>query len=51
MKALGPIGMVRFVQSFDGNRGLHEGMLSMVPESMDEIFKKIKEKRAKVSVR
>jgi hypothetical protein len=29
--ALGPIGMVKFIQSFDlRERGLHEGTLSMV---------------------
>ena len=51
-KALGPIGMVRFVQSFDLGRGDYTKERSQwLPESLDEIFKDIKEKRTKVSAR
>ncbi|HIH45041.1 MAG TPA: hypothetical protein HA257_08225, partial [Candidatus Methanoperedenaceae archaeon] len=46
-KALGPIEMVRFVQSFDLGRGDYTKERSQwLPESMDEILKGIKEKRA-----
>lgn len=51
-KNLGPIGMVRFVQSFDLGRGDYTKERSKwLPESLDEIFKEIKEKRTKVSSR
>ena len=51
-KALGPIGMVRFVQSFDLGRGDYTKERSQwLSESLDEIFKDIKEKRTKVSAR
>ncbi len=49
-KTLGPIGMVRFVQSFDLGRGDYTKERSQwLPGSLDEIFKEIKEKRTKVS--
>ena len=48
-KALGPIGMVRFVQSFDLGRGDYTKERSKwLSESLDDIFKEIKEKRTKV---
>lgn len=48
-KALGPIGMVRFIQSFDLGRGDYTKERSQwLSESLDEIFKEIK--RTKVSV-
>lgn len=51
-KNLGPIGMVRFVQSFDLGRGDYTKERSQwLSESLDEIFKEIKEKRTKVSAR
>jgi hypothetical protein len=51
-KALGPIGMVRFVQSFDMGKGDYTKERSQwLSGSLDEIFKEIKEKRTKVSVR
>ncbi len=51
-KNLGPIGMVRFVQSFDLGRGDYTKERSQwLPESLGEIFKEIKEKRTKVSAR
>ncbi len=51
-KNLGPIGMVRFVQSFDLGRGDYTKESSQwLPESLDEIFKDTKEKRTKVSAR
>ncbi len=50
-KALGPIGMVRFVQSFDLGRGDYTKERSLwLSESLDKISKEIKEKRIKVSV-
>ena len=51
-KNMGPIGMVRFVQSFDLGRGDYTKERSQwLSESLDEIFKDIKEKRTKVSAR
>ncbi len=51
-KNLGPIEMVRFVQSFDLGRGDYTKERSQwLSESLDEIFKEIKEKRTKVSAR
>jgi len=50
-KALGPIGMVRFVQSFDLGRGDYTKERSQwLSESLDDIFKEIKEKRTKISI-
>lgn len=43
-KAMGPIGMVRFVQSFDLGRGDYTKERSQwLSESLDEIFKEIKQ--------
>ena len=51
-KNMGPIGMVRFVQSFDLGRGDYTKERSQwLSESLDEIFKEIKEKRTKISIR
>lgn len=51
-KNLGPIGMVRFVQSFDLGSGDYTKERSQwLSENLDEIFKEIKEKRSKVSAR
>lgn len=45
-KVLGPIGMVRFVQSFDlGRRDYTKERSQWLSESLDDIFKEIKEKR------
>lgn len=49
-KSLGPIGMVRFIQSFDLGRGDYTKERSQwISESLDEIYKEIKKKRTKVS--
>ena len=51
-KNLGPLGMVRFIHSFDLGRGDYTKERSQwLPESLDEIFKDIKEKRTKLSAR
>jgi hypothetical protein len=50
-KALGPIGMVRFVQSFDLGRGDYTKERSQwLSESLEDIFKGIKENRTKASI-
>ncbi|MFZ3166146.1 MAG: hypothetical protein WA130_00935 [Candidatus Methanoperedens sp.] len=48
-KSLGPIEMVRFIQSFDMGRGDYTKERSQwISENLDEIFKEIKEKRTSV---
>jgi hypothetical protein len=48
-KSLGPIGMVRFIQSFDLGRGDYTKERSQwISESLDDIFKEIKKKRTRV---
>ncbi|MCZ7382749.1 MAG: hypothetical protein O8C64_14420 [Candidatus Methanoperedens sp.] len=50
-KSLGPIGMVRFIQSFDLGRGDYTKEQSQwISGNLDEIFKEIKEKRTRVIV-
>ena len=47
-KALGPIGMVRFIQSFDLGSGDYTKERSQwLDQSIDEIVKEIEKKRAK----
>lgn len=51
-KAMGPIEMVRFIQSFDLGRGDYTKERSQwLYGSVDEIFKDIKARRTKVSMR
>ena len=48
-KFLGPIEMVRFIQSSDLGRGDYTKERSQwISENLDEIFKEIKEKRTSV---
>ncbi|HEX7628457.1 MAG TPA: hypothetical protein VF354_06025 [Candidatus Methanoperedens sp.] len=48
-KSLGPIGMVRFIQSFDLGRGDYTKKRSQcISENLDDIFKDIKKKRTRV---
>jgi hypothetical protein len=48
-KSLGPIGMVRFIQSFDLGRGDYTKEHSQwISGSLDDIFKEIKKKRTRV---
>ena len=48
-KFLGPIEMVRFIQSFDLGRGDYTKERSQwISESLDDIFKEIKKKRTRV---
>jgi len=47
-KSLGPIGMVRFIQSFDLGRGDYTKERSQwISGNLDDIFKEINEKRTK----
>jgi len=46
VKALGPIGMVRFIQSFDLGRGDYtKERLQWLDQSIDEIIDEIKKRR------
>jgi len=48
-KSMGPIGMVRFIQSFDLGRGDYTKERSAwISENLDDIFKEIKGKRTRV---
>ncbi|CAG0948947.1 hypothetical protein METP3_00073 [Methanosarcinales archaeon] len=48
-KSLGPIEMVRFIQSFDMGRGDYTKERSQwISENLDDIFKDIKKKRTRV---
>jgi len=47
-KALGPIGMVRFIQSFDLGKGDYtKERFQWLDQDMDEIINEIERKRAK----